>query len=288
MERKRIFISYSHHDTIPVRRIVRDLEENATTVWQDVKNILPGDSVIRSIEGALRDCDVFIIVLSRNSVDSAWVQREYHGALSLQGADEQSKPKIIPALIESCQLPVFLLDILYADFTRTYEHGFKSLSNAMGITTPSIPSLTIRTEVAELVKRALVALGQFVMLPKETQDNYENLCHEISRLGKPLEADLMYQTMLEADLKHAAPVERQIWRIFSSDSPPEPTNGWEALGSCRGYLLHHFMAVLVEIGHLARRFDVPPVFPPSLHEFESIPESVAVELKKNWPNIALE
>ena len=81
-----IFLSYSRRDKIQADEIVRALEERAYKVWQDTKNILPGDKYRADIERGIREADIFVILLSPKPSDA--VQKE------LEFADKYKK-KII-------------------------------------------------------------------------------------------------------------------------------------------------------------------------------------------------
>ena len=83
--KQKIFISYSRHDSDFVNRLVADLEGRDFSVWIDRSAIQGGDSWRKSIVDAISACDVFLIVISPNSVGSRNVTKE------ISMADERGK-----------------------------------------------------------------------------------------------------------------------------------------------------------------------------------------------------
>ena len=125
LERVTFFISYSHEDSEFVGALVGCLEQPSIRIWQDKKDILPSDSISEKLEDAIPDSDFFCLVLSSDSVKSPWVQREYR--LALHSQVTTGSPRILPILVEKVELPAFLRDIKYADFSRTFDRGMEEL-----------------------------------------------------------------------------------------------------------------------------------------------------------------
>lgn len=123
---RKIFISYSHMDKKRVNRLVIDLEDNNLNVWRDEKKIKVGDSITRKVEQGISECDFFCLVLSKHSVDSKWVDLEYRTAQNIR-LTTGINLKILPILIQDVELPPFLKDIKYADFSKGYKSGFSEL-----------------------------------------------------------------------------------------------------------------------------------------------------------------
>jgi hypothetical protein len=68
------FISYSRRDSDTVDQLVNALETAKYTVWVDRGRIRGGDQWRRQIVSAIEKSDVFIIVLSSDSVKSVNVR----------------------------------------------------------------------------------------------------------------------------------------------------------------------------------------------------------------------
>ena len=95
-------------------------------VWLDKWEIKVGDSLLDKIEEGLESSDYLIIILSNNSVKSSWVRKELNVFLCNEISSKQVK--ILPVLIDNCDIPIFLREKLYADFRGEYEIGFNVLS----------------------------------------------------------------------------------------------------------------------------------------------------------------
>jgi len=120
-----IFLSHNHKDKPFVRKLAERLNAQGIRTWVDEAEIRVGDSLITKIESAIQEFTYLGVILSPNSITSQWVKKEVNIALTheIDGA----QVKVLPLLIESCDIPWFLSDKLYADFTRDFEDGFETL-----------------------------------------------------------------------------------------------------------------------------------------------------------------
>jgi hypothetical protein len=121
----RVFISHSSQDKPFVRRLVQELERHHLRVWFDEQEIGVGDSIVTRISDGLKDSDYFMVVLSKASVASPWVQEEINSALMDQVSGKGTA--VLPVLIEECEIPPLLRSRLYADFRQSFEVGIGSL-----------------------------------------------------------------------------------------------------------------------------------------------------------------
>jgi hypothetical protein len=120
-----VFISHSSKDKGFVRRIAADLVANGVKIWIDEQQILVGDSVPEKIAQGLAESDFFLIVISRNSVESTWVRKELNSALVHE--IERRKVHILPIMVDNAAMPESINDKLYADFRGSYEDGMQKL-----------------------------------------------------------------------------------------------------------------------------------------------------------------
>ena len=70
-----IFISYSHKDTAYVEKLEKKLIDEGFDVWVDHR-IDYGSRWTKEIEKAIDTCDAYVIVMSKDSAESQWVERE--------------------------------------------------------------------------------------------------------------------------------------------------------------------------------------------------------------------
>jgi len=84
-------------------------------VWIDEAELKIGDSLVSKISAAIDKADFVAAILSHNSVRSKWVTKELQLAMTQE--IEGRRVKVLPILIERCEVPEFLADKVYADFT---------------------------------------------------------------------------------------------------------------------------------------------------------------------------
>ena len=125
-EQMRIFLSHSSKDKQFVEKLAKDILALDVEVWLDKWEIKVGDSLLDKIGEGLESSDYLIIILSNNSVQSSWVRKELN--VFLCNEISSKKIKILPVLIDDCDIPIFLREKLYADFRDEYEIGFNVLS----------------------------------------------------------------------------------------------------------------------------------------------------------------
>jgi len=111
----KVFISYSSNDKEFVLKLAADLKTAQVDIWLDQIEIKIGDTLINRISEGIQTSDYLIAVLSKNSIKSNWVQKE----LSLAMTKEINGKSIVvlPIIIDEVELPFFLRDKLYADFS---------------------------------------------------------------------------------------------------------------------------------------------------------------------------
>src|SRR5438477_9470965 len=143
----RLFVSHSWKDKFFVNKLAEQLTARGVDVWVDSAELKVGDSLMQSVGNAIQDIDYFAIVLSHNSVSSGWVQRELQLAMAL--FLEKKNRRILPILIEKCEIPPFLKDLVYADFTdpSSFDSAVLKVLNAMNIMVKtSVVTLPRQTE----------------------------------------------------------------------------------------------------------------------------------------------
>lgn len=124
-----VFISYSHLDKEFVDKMAHHLIKSNVPVWMDRWELKTGDSITLKIQEALSCSDYLLIVLSKKSVESEWCKREVNAGLLRQV--EEKRAVILPVLIEDCDIPLFIRDILYADFRENFYSGLRSLLDSL-------------------------------------------------------------------------------------------------------------------------------------------------------------
>jgi hypothetical protein len=122
---KDFFISYSGRDAEFVAKLTSDLNSAGVKVWWDKTEMKVGDSLHQKIQDGISNAAWLGVVLSPNSVSSAWVEKELSSALAREL--ESRQVFVLPILYRDCQVPLFLKDKVYADFRTSYDLGLETL-----------------------------------------------------------------------------------------------------------------------------------------------------------------
>jgi len=109
-----IFVSYAREDADHVERLLKLVNASVTQVWIDKSGLKPGDQFPEAILDAIESSKWLILLWSRNSMDSAWVEKEWRHALRL------AKP-IVPILLDTTPLPATLSSV--QAFTSLEDEG---------------------------------------------------------------------------------------------------------------------------------------------------------------------
>jgi len=119
-KQRRAFISYSRINKEFATKLVKGLRSAGYPVWFDLLDIPTGSRWDDEVEKALRECSIFMIILTPASIASENVKDEIGYAI------DHGK-RILPVLLEECDVPLRLRRFQYVDFTtKSFEEGFES------------------------------------------------------------------------------------------------------------------------------------------------------------------
>jgi hypothetical protein len=121
----KIFISYSHYDKEVVQVIANYLTDHDNEVWTDSLKIKQGDNLAKKIDKGIEQAEVILITISKNSLSSEWVQREF-SAIAFQQISSDNKI-IIPIKLDQSEVPSYLSNRLYLDFSKDINSGLQEL-----------------------------------------------------------------------------------------------------------------------------------------------------------------
>lgn len=121
----KVFVSHSSQDKPFVRHLVDELKQRNVNLWFDERELQVGDSIVEGISKGLEVADYLLVILSKNSVASQWVQNELSAAMMEQMS--RGGIVVLPALIDDCEIPILLRDRIYADFRQDFDAGLKAL-----------------------------------------------------------------------------------------------------------------------------------------------------------------
>lgn len=118
---RKVFLSHSSVDKSIVISVALDLQEKGINTWLDAFDILPGESIMTKINDGIEECNLALLFLSKNSVKSNWVTKEWE--TMLWDEINSGKVKIIPIKLEECEIPKILQSKKYIDFSENYSEG---------------------------------------------------------------------------------------------------------------------------------------------------------------------
>ncbi|MFJ8399192.1 toll/interleukin-1 receptor domain-containing protein [Streptomyces microflavus] len=105
------FISHNHRDKPVVQPLASRLRLIGVDVWLDSWEIQPGDSIPGKVNEALGVVDTVMVFWSANAAASAWVNTEWHTALTrrLSSGDV----RLIPVRLDQTPLPPLLQPLMW-------------------------------------------------------------------------------------------------------------------------------------------------------------------------------
>jgi tetratricopeptide (TPR) repeat protein len=115
---KAVFLSYAREDSVPAQRIAEALRSHGVELWFDQEELVGGDAWDAKIRGQIKECALFVPVISANTQ----VRLEGYFRLEWRLADQRThlmakgKPFLIPVTIddvraERAHVPDAFLDV---------------------------------------------------------------------------------------------------------------------------------------------------------------------------------
>lgn len=114
----KVFISHSWKDKTIADVLTQNLS-SMVDVWMDIQNLRPGDSITPSIDKAIGEMDLVIVLWSQNSAKSDGVAAEISTALRL-------KKRLIPCLLDDTEIDPRLREVLAIGMQEP-KQGYGSL-----------------------------------------------------------------------------------------------------------------------------------------------------------------
>ncbi len=123
-----IFVSYSMSDSVVAKAIVDRLRSHGLNVWTDIDKVHPGDSITESIREAISASAYFLLLLSKNSIDSLWVDYERD---TFQKELQSRDITLLPVLLDDYDLPQSLAMYEWFDLRSGIENNLERLSESL-------------------------------------------------------------------------------------------------------------------------------------------------------------
>jgi hypothetical protein len=125
-----LFLSYAREDHAAVHVMYDRLRQAGFLPWMDTKDLRPGTRWEQAIFKAIKASDVFLVVLSDNSVSKRGVvQTEIRAALKIQEEKLEGDVYIIPVRLGHCSIPTALSEFQAADLHT--DEGWAKLLDSL-------------------------------------------------------------------------------------------------------------------------------------------------------------
>lgn len=96
-DKKDVFISYKSEEFEEADWVKTVLEQNGISCWMAPECIVGGSSYASEIPQAIRNCKIFVLILSKKAQESKWVPKEIDQAIN-------ENKIILPFMLENCEL----------------------------------------------------------------------------------------------------------------------------------------------------------------------------------------
>lgn len=140
MTNETLFFSYSRDDSEFVLKLAQQLRNAGASIWLDQLDIAPGNHWDSTIEEALQNSGYLLVILSKTSVESNNVMDEVSFAV-------EEQKKVVPVIIENCEIPFRLRRLQQANFTESHQTGIEQLIEALNLEESVIANLTSKEQV---------------------------------------------------------------------------------------------------------------------------------------------
>lgn len=118
----KVFLCHASNDKEIVRTLYNRLLQDGIDVWLDDEKLLPGQKWEIEIPKAVKDADIVIVCLSRNSITKeGYVQKEIKYALDFADEKPENTIYLIPAKLEECDIPSQLTGWQWVDLFQNKE-----------------------------------------------------------------------------------------------------------------------------------------------------------------------
>lgn|GEM_PF-1501614 len=133
-----IFISHSTSDDAFVDKLAQEFAIYGIETWVDHRDMPPGEKWVKQLESALHQSDLMLLVVSESSINSEYVEAEWHTFFDL-------KRPIIPVRVDNCDVPLFLRTFHHINFRdpANFKQSMEALLNVL----PDFSGITVKSRV---------------------------------------------------------------------------------------------------------------------------------------------
>lgn len=125
VKHNRTFLSYSRANKDFAVKLAKELKSSGFDIWLDQLDIPAGARWDQEVEKALRESEIFMLILTPSSIASENVKDEIGYAID-------NGKRFLPVLLEKCEVPLRLRRFQYADFTnKSFDDGLKAVTELL-------------------------------------------------------------------------------------------------------------------------------------------------------------
>ena len=123
--RKKLFLSYSHHDKDKALQIADRLGSTDLEIITEYKNLSYDNNAFDEIKYLFQASDFVLVLLSKSLFQSSYFKFEYSQDFFINA--RQRKITLLPVLIEKCDIPSDFLEFEIFNLTTDFEKGIEKL-----------------------------------------------------------------------------------------------------------------------------------------------------------------
>jgi len=182
---KSVFISYSHGDSEFALKLKHHLELVGIECLMDVNSLSIGSDISAFIENAVYNTDYTIAIISKNSLRSAWVIKEYFETMMHEHVHRSKK--FIPVYIDKSLFD----DAFFIETLKSIQKEMDQLKHFMNddiVKDVKIPNLTTKYDRLMTLKQGLgeffQQLNNTLVADFATDDLFNENVDQLTRLLK--------------------------------------------------------------------------------------------------------
>jgi len=153
-----IFVSYSTSDLGSVEALRDLLSNSGIKVFVAEYSIKPSENLSTTLTAAVKRCDLFMVLWSKNAKNSEWVMQEIGQAKALN-------KKILPLVLdEKLDLPGFIQDLKYLSVFKGHDEALRQAQEIVMAEFRAKKDAEQRAERERSNKQALAFFGVGALL----------------------------------------------------------------------------------------------------------------------------
>lgn len=128
-----IFVNYAREDERVANTVANSIKRVGYATWLDKESLFAGQTWKLSINEAIDQSDLFVALLSRNSVSkTGYVNAELRRALDRMILMPEGEVFVIPVRLDDCSMPFTVMrEMQYVDLFPTRKEGINRLLRAI-------------------------------------------------------------------------------------------------------------------------------------------------------------